>query len=171
MHSYLFPETNHTQPTRALFSRRQAVGVRQWDVYLETLAESLDFSPLVLLLCDLQCRDSMTPGAGSGAPTAPPLMSTILVNRSPPGGSSQLEALDSISGSVESVHCVSIDLWLQTSVKPFHRLLHGPLTYRIEDIYFFLLKSPPPAPPHSPHQQSVSNKNVQICPPETTNLF
>lgn len=123
MHGYLLTETRHTQVTRALFSWGPAVGVQQWDVYLEILAESFNFSELVLLLCDLQCKDSMTLGAGSGAPAAP--FNAGHLSKHPPlriltVGSPWFH----FTVSVQWVHSVSIDLWLQTSVKWFHLLLH-----------------------------------------------
>lgn len=95
MHSYLVTVTRHAQVTRALFSWGPTVGVQQWDVYLEIPAESFNFSELVLLLCDLQCKDSMTLGAGSGDPAAP--FNAGHLSKHTPCGPSLSEALGSIS--------------------------------------------------------------------------
>lgn len=118
---YLLTETRRTPVTRALFSLGQEVGVQQWDVYLEILAESFSFSELVLLLCDLQCKDSLTLGAGSGAPAAP--FNAGHLSKHPPCGSSPSEEL----GSISQFLCIESILypWIsgcKTSVKRFHLL-------------------------------------------------
>lgn len=123
MHGYLLTETRHTQVTRALFSWGPEVGVQQWDVYLEILAESFNFSELVLLLCDLQCKDSMTLGAGSGAPAAP-FNAGHLSKHTPLRILTVGSPWFHFTVSVQWVHSVSIVLWLQTSVKWFRPLLH-----------------------------------------------
>lgn len=123
MHGYLLTETRHTQVTRALFSWGPEVGVQQWDVYLEILTESFNFSELVLLLCDLQCEDSMTLGAGSGAPVAP-FNAGHLSKHTPLRILTVGSPWFHFTVSVQWVHYVSIDLWLQTSVKWFRPLLH-----------------------------------------------
>lgn len=111
----------------------------------------MQFSELVLLLCDLQCKDSMTLGAGSQAPVAP-FNAGHLNKHTPllPRGSSQSDAHGLISQFLYSQSILDLLMsGLKTSVKCFHLLLHHPnyqrgkprellwVTKLFEDFFFF----------------------------------